>query len=651
MTHPHPRLALVTGLVLLLPGAPAQADFLLDDFEARPERWGGGCSLDRERVKRGSASMRWQADRFAHISRDDIPHDWTGHRALRFWMLSERATGNRLIITFPSEDPETEGGDYFVVYDRVDWSGWREFTLVLDRLAPARSPVGWHQVEGIHFYTRGWGQDKPIPGTVLYLDDMRLLPRTAEELAAIHEQRERLRAGYATPLNQFEALLAYFPRGGDGLDAWRPVGDVGGAGEEFGLTQEWHGARLWAAAPGYRAFSRDFDIDVSAYREAVIKAAVSAAGILRATVTADGERSEAEGAAGGGDLVLPLTGKRLQHLEFGLGGEGARRSACLQCVLLRKPESPRLRVFGNLGRGVMVRWDRPPWGASAYRLYRSAGPISAENVQRATVVRESVPASVPVAFDSPPDAGTWHYAVAPLREGAPLRPGPSAEADAGPEPSHTIVRTPVRLDVDGVLGDWPGNAPRIRFAGADRVFSGQAPGSPDDVGADISLCHDGESLYLGARVTDDVVRHTNTRSWEGDGVVLMLLFSPPLPDAANQRYAVVLNYAAAASERGAKTAASILEDRAAVYPADDKPPAPGRWAVSRSAEGYAVEAIIPMMFLTRYGFDARSGGLGLGLSVYDCDSTDGRSKRETALTWQQERGLYDPRDAIVLRWE
>ena len=649
MSRSRPALVLWTALVLLPLRAPGQTDLLLDDFEAAPERWGAGCSLDRERVKQGSASMRWQADRFAHISRADIPHDWTEYRALGFWLFSEQATGNKLIVTFTSEDPDTEGGDYFVLYDQVDWAGWREFELVLDRLAPARRPAGWHQIEAIHFHARGWGQDKPFSGTVLLLDDMRLLPRTAAELAAIREQKQRVKAGYATPLNEFEDVLSYFPRGGDGLEGWRQTGNT--EDDSAGLSQEWHGARLWAAVPGSRAFARDFDLDVSAYRQAVVRATVSKGATLRGTVTTDGRQTTAEAASGDHELILALTGKRLQRLEFALGGTGPRRHACLQYILLRKPESPRPRAFGSKGRGVMLTWDRPSWGADAYRVYRSAQPISPESVGQATVVRDSVPASVLTVCDVPPGTGTWHYAVAPVREDAAFGPGPGVKVDAGPGPSYIIARTPTSLDADGTLNDWPENAPRIRFEAGGQVFSGQPTTSSDDVAVDISLCHDGESLYLGARVTDDVVRHTNTRSWEGDGVVLMLLFSPPRSDRAKQRYGVVLNYTAASAEPTGEPIATVLEDREAAYPADDKPPAPGRWAVSRGADGYSVEAVIPIVFLARYGFDVRSGGLGVGLSVYDCDSTDGTTKRETVITWQQTRGLYDPRDAVILLWE
>ena len=640
-----------TAAALFLAGSGVAADFLLDDFEAEPERWGAGCVLDRERVKQGAASMRWQADRSVHISRSDIPHDWTEYRALHFWLFSGQATGNKLVITFSSENPDTDGGDYFVVYGTVDWAGWREFTLVLDRLAPARSPVGWHQVEAIHFHTRGWGQESPVAGTVLYLDDMRLLSRTPEELAAIHEQRERVRTGYATSLNDFEDLLSYFPRGGDGPDGWQLVGTGSETDQPSSLTQEWHGVRLRAGPRGVAVFARDFDIEVSAYAQIVVRAGVSAGSTLRATITVDGDRSSVEAAPGRGDLILPLTGKRLERLELELGGAGAQRSASVRCIVLRKPECPRPRPFSNLDRTVMVTWDRPSWGAAAYRLYRSSEPISAGNLPRATVAVPSVPAAVSAACDSPPAPGIWHYAVAPASDGVPMSPGLSANVDVAAGPSRAVVRVATPIEIDGDLEGWPENAPRIRFAGAAHVFSGQTPDSPADVGAEITLCHDGESLYLGARVTDDVVRHTSTRSWEGDGVVLMLLFSPPLPDEAKQRYALVLNYAAATSEPGGKPSATILEDRSTTYGADAKPSAPGRWAVLRHEQGYTVEAVVPIALLSGYGFDARAGGLGVGLSVYDCDSTEGSTRRETAITWQQKRGLYDPRDAVVLRWE
>ena len=84
---------------------------MLDDFDAEPERWGAGTSLDAEHVKQGDASMRWPAGETGHISRADIPHDWTEYRAISFWLFSEKATDSILVVSFTSDDPETEGGD------------------------------------------------------------------------------------------------------------------------------------------------------------------------------------------------------------------------------------------------------------------------------------------------------------------------------------------------------------------------------------------------------------------------------------------------------------------------------------------------------------------------------------------------------------
>jgi hypothetical protein len=204
--------------------------------------------------------------------------------------------------------------------------------------------------------------------------------------------------------------------------------------------------------------------------------------------------------------------------------------------------------------------------------------------------------------------------------------------------------------VDGNLDDWPEDALTI-LVPPDRLVTGEPPTSPDDLGAKVRLCHSEDALFVAATVTDDIVRHESSRSWEGDGIVILFRFSAGTPSQPPERYDLVLNYASGTPDGGGAWGA-VLEDRTARYGPDDKPSAPGTCAAIYSDSGYVLEAAIPIDDLGRYGFRPGVGGIGLGLSVYDGDHRpDGPSSRETAISWNQQSDLYDPVDAVVVQWE
>ncbi len=627
--------------------ATACGDLVLDDFDAEPERWGAGTSLDAEHVKQGDASMRWPAGETGHISRADIPHDWTEYRAISFWLFSEKATDSILVVSFTSDDPETEGGDYFVLFDRVNWSGWREFELVLDTLGRARSPLGLDEIEAIHFYAVGWGQQKLVPDTVLYLDDMRLISRTEEELAALREQQRRLKFGHVTPMSEFEDVLELLSRGGDGVANWAPLASSTAAADSYGLRQDWHGATLWATGEGRSGHGRDYDVDVSEYREMVIGLRVGEGTSLDARVVIDGEETLAQAQPGTAQLRVAIDGERLERLDLEIAGSG---EASIEWVVLRRAELPEVHGFSNKTGSVMLAWDRPAWGAESYRVYRSPGEITAANVDDAEVVVQGVASEVASACDFPPSEGEWHYAVAAISGEDAMDPGSDFEVTVAGEAAPVIGVATDPITVDGDLGDWPQAGSRIRFGGAGDVAAGEEPGSADDLSAAVMLCHDDTSLFVAAEVTDDTVRHASARSWEGDGLVVMLAFDPPEIAARGRRYGIVINYTSGTPGAEAPVG-TVLEDRVATHPADAKPPAPGTWAVAYREGGYAIEASIPIEALRGYGFDPRVGGIALGLSVYDGDQADGPTTRETAVSWNQREDLYDPREAAVVRWE
>ncbi len=102
------------------------------------------------------------------------PQDWSKFSAIAFWLHSEKATGSRFVITFPSENPQSQGPDYYSCQIPLDWTGWKRFVLPFKELSAARQPLGWNHINGIRLTASGYG-NTPDPTAVVRLDGVELL--------------------------------------------------------------------------------------------------------------------------------------------------------------------------------------------------------------------------------------------------------------------------------------------------------------------------------------------------------------------------------------------------------------------------------------------------------------------------------------------
>ncbi|MBC7287573.1 MAG: heparinase II/III family protein [Armatimonadetes bacterium] len=162
-------LAAVRGETLV----PRQARLVINDFERGAAGWQGG-ELDTAVARQGRASLRWDH----HTERPQLvctnpPADWSGFDLLEFWMYSATANGALLRLIIVSENPETEGLDYWSKSIVVDWAGWHLFRVRLADLDTARRPLGWSHVQRFFFSATGW-ECEPRPDTCLWLDDVAL---------------------------------------------------------------------------------------------------------------------------------------------------------------------------------------------------------------------------------------------------------------------------------------------------------------------------------------------------------------------------------------------------------------------------------------------------------------------------------------------
>lgn len=138
------------------------------------ENWSGG-QIEEKVVKVGKFSLRW-----AHKESDNIsmafpqPQDWSKFNAFSFWLNCEKATGSAFMLIIQSENPETEGMDYYSFRIILDFTGWRKFVLPFRELATSRQPVGWHKIDKVFFTASGWG-NTPNPEAVVYLDGFEVI--------------------------------------------------------------------------------------------------------------------------------------------------------------------------------------------------------------------------------------------------------------------------------------------------------------------------------------------------------------------------------------------------------------------------------------------------------------------------------------------
>ncbi len=157
---------------LLLPLLAAPSDTMVNNCDDA-RLWRGGIA-ETVLVKQGTGAVRWTPSRNVELSTGAIAHDWSAGNCLRFWMYSAKATGSRLTLVLPSEDPVQEGPDYFALGLRADWQGWREIVAPYAEIGKARHPVGWHKIGSFRLHAAWNPAVKVNPEDAFVIDDIRV---------------------------------------------------------------------------------------------------------------------------------------------------------------------------------------------------------------------------------------------------------------------------------------------------------------------------------------------------------------------------------------------------------------------------------------------------------------------------------------------
>jgi len=167
--------------VLMLRGAePADQSLLLSGFEEPiAGQWRSNHEsipaftpeTDPDRVKEGSSSGRWDATARSNpwLTLKETPKDWSAYQGISFWLYAENANGQIVNLNI------TSGEGYFLHQIHVDWTGWKQIVVALGEFKEPRKTNGWQDVTSFMIALKGWGQEEPLPDSILFFDDLRLI--------------------------------------------------------------------------------------------------------------------------------------------------------------------------------------------------------------------------------------------------------------------------------------------------------------------------------------------------------------------------------------------------------------------------------------------------------------------------------------------
>ncbi|MFP7298123.1 heparinase II/III family protein [Neobacillus niacini] len=147
----------------------------IQNFEQLTQ-WSGGLLSEKTTIREGTQSGRWQIYNSGNyrkvVSTTQIPHDWSGHEALRLWVHSKKATDQRISVILDSNSASTTAADYFIYNLIVDWEGWKELVIPFYMFTKANSPEGFSKIDSLKFHTNWYaGMPDPNPETELIFDD------------------------------------------------------------------------------------------------------------------------------------------------------------------------------------------------------------------------------------------------------------------------------------------------------------------------------------------------------------------------------------------------------------------------------------------------------------------------------------------------
>ncbi|MCD7035525.1 heparinase II/III family protein [Metabacillus sp. GX 13764] len=173
---PNPNMKLVFDQITA-GYSPASDELIIDGFEDA-RKW-TSVTEDAAYVKEGLYSGKWQGmDTKKSVQTTAIPKDWSSYDKIGWWMYSEKAANSTIYAILDSDNPETEGLDYYLAGIKLDWTGWKHVTLEKSSFSPSRKPLGFQDIQKITFHSQWYSDQKPDPSAVVYFDELKLMKET-----------------------------------------------------------------------------------------------------------------------------------------------------------------------------------------------------------------------------------------------------------------------------------------------------------------------------------------------------------------------------------------------------------------------------------------------------------------------------------------
>lgn len=155
-----------------------QGTMMIYDFSDPGNSARLGLPSSSEQVRNGSsASTLYSGGNLnKSLNLSGVPTDWSDYSMLHIWIYSEVDNNSNLVLAVKSENPDTEGLDYYKGDISISWTGWNEIKFSLgtpSTLQKNRTPLGFNQITGIELWP-SFGGSSLDSSTVLYFDKMYL---------------------------------------------------------------------------------------------------------------------------------------------------------------------------------------------------------------------------------------------------------------------------------------------------------------------------------------------------------------------------------------------------------------------------------------------------------------------------------------------
>lgn len=148
---------------------------LIDDFEANDGAWVG---LNRMEQAAGTGKFggAWLNTATVPTAMTHTLHgnDWSGFTHLQLDVCSGAANGALITLALKSDDPAVDGNDFYYTRLQMTWQGWKVLQIPLSSFTASGKPLGLKEIQNI-VLASNWGPCKPLPDTILYFDNIKLV--------------------------------------------------------------------------------------------------------------------------------------------------------------------------------------------------------------------------------------------------------------------------------------------------------------------------------------------------------------------------------------------------------------------------------------------------------------------------------------------